>query len=294
MTFILFGLTVVASSMNLLVLRFLTMNTEDERREEIQSAVARSSLRYESGHITPNGKIYCLVCDFWSFESSSGTLLSPIYSNPVDVIAIDPNKSDCGSCRCWAFLMRRKRERKKFTVRRMPGKIAHLVPLQRFDSVVSKENLSMAKPSFSDFPRRSTPKTGMMSFDLLSRNRCSSIVRRSNSEFNPAEIATARDFARPSTLFQYDAINIRSQIDVQRNLQENSSRLHLKRSSVWLNSTSSIQQANIREREFLRLISSFFSDFNFISLWKSFSLSFYDQPSKKIDCWILGSMFSRV
>ncbi|KAI3389796.1 hypothetical protein SNEBB_001942 [Seison nebaliae] len=32
--FILFGLTVVASCVNLLVLRFLTMNTEDERREE--------------------------------------------------------------------------------------------------------------------------------------------------------------------------------------------------------------------------------------------------------------------
>jgi len=61
MTFILFGLTVVASSMNLLVLRFLTMNTEDERREEIQSAVARSSLRFESDILNPNGidsKIY--------------------------------------------------------------------------------------------------------------------------------------------------------------------------------------------------------------------------------------------
>ena len=56
MTFILFGLTVVASSMNLLVLRFLTMNTEDERREEIQSAVARSSLRFGSDIISANGK----------------------------------------------------------------------------------------------------------------------------------------------------------------------------------------------------------------------------------------------
>ena len=56
MTFILFGLTVVASSMNLLVLRFLTMNTEDERREEIQSAVARSSLKYENDLINCNGK----------------------------------------------------------------------------------------------------------------------------------------------------------------------------------------------------------------------------------------------
>jgi hypothetical protein len=55
MTFILFGLTVVASSMNLLVLRFLTMNTEDERREEIQSAVARNSVNFDSDMISPNG-----------------------------------------------------------------------------------------------------------------------------------------------------------------------------------------------------------------------------------------------
>lgn len=57
MTFILFGLTVVASSMNLLVLRFLTMNTEDERREEIQSAVARNSIHFDGDLITPNGEI---------------------------------------------------------------------------------------------------------------------------------------------------------------------------------------------------------------------------------------------
>lgn len=66
MTFILFGLTVVASSMNLLVLRFLTMNTEDERREEIQSAVARNSLRFDSDLLSPNGKCSTVVdgrCD---------------------------------------------------------------------------------------------------------------------------------------------------------------------------------------------------------------------------------------
>ena len=56
MTFILFGLTVVASSMNLLVLRFLTMNTEDERREEIQSAVARNSIRFDNELVSANGK----------------------------------------------------------------------------------------------------------------------------------------------------------------------------------------------------------------------------------------------
>jgi hypothetical protein len=33
----------------------------------------------------------------------------------------------------------------------MPGKIAHLVPMQRFDSVVVRRTLSMAKPSNPDY-----------------------------------------------------------------------------------------------------------------------------------------------
>lgn len=35
--FILFGLAIVAASLNLLVLRFVTMNTEDEKRDEQQA-----------------------------------------------------------------------------------------------------------------------------------------------------------------------------------------------------------------------------------------------------------------
>lgn len=40
--FILFGLAIVAASLNLLVLRFVTMNTEDERRDEAQAMQVRS------------------------------------------------------------------------------------------------------------------------------------------------------------------------------------------------------------------------------------------------------------
>lgn len=39
--FILFGLAIVAASLNLLVLRFVTMNTEDERRDEAQAMQVR-------------------------------------------------------------------------------------------------------------------------------------------------------------------------------------------------------------------------------------------------------------
>lgn len=38
--FILFGLAIVAASLNLLVLRFVTMNTEDERRDEAEAQQA--------------------------------------------------------------------------------------------------------------------------------------------------------------------------------------------------------------------------------------------------------------
>jgi hypothetical protein len=62
-TFILFGLTVVASSMNLLVLKFLTMNTEDERREEITRKVQeRRSFELSNAdllNVNVNGHILC-------------------------------------------------------------------------------------------------------------------------------------------------------------------------------------------------------------------------------------------
>lgn len=42
--FILFGLAVVAACLNLLVMRFITMNTEDERRDEAEALQVRYSL----------------------------------------------------------------------------------------------------------------------------------------------------------------------------------------------------------------------------------------------------------
>lgn len=41
--FILFGLAVVAASLDLLVLRFVTMNTEDERRDEAEALQVNDS-----------------------------------------------------------------------------------------------------------------------------------------------------------------------------------------------------------------------------------------------------------
>ncbi|CAD6992336.1 unnamed protein product [Ceratitis capitata] len=50
--FILFGLAIVAASLNLLVLRFVTMNTEDERRDEAQAMQVGNNLtRRSPSHI---------------------------------------------------------------------------------------------------------------------------------------------------------------------------------------------------------------------------------------------------
>lgn len=53
LVFILFGLAVVAASINLLVLRFMTMNSEDIRREELeaQTAANNNAVSYIDGEI---------------------------------------------------------------------------------------------------------------------------------------------------------------------------------------------------------------------------------------------------
>lgn len=58
LVFILFGLSVVSAAINLLVLRFLTLNTEDERRDEAEAATAaQAAVRLEGDVITANGSI---------------------------------------------------------------------------------------------------------------------------------------------------------------------------------------------------------------------------------------------
>lgn len=58
LVFILFGLAVVAASINLLVLRFMTMNAEDVRREdnELQSA-SHHVLTLDGEVMSVNGKL---------------------------------------------------------------------------------------------------------------------------------------------------------------------------------------------------------------------------------------------
>ncbi|XGW12203.1 hypothetical protein V3C99_013136 [Haemonchus contortus] len=79
LVFILFGLTVISAAMNLLVLRFLTMNTEDERRDEQEARLAaRGLVRVRGGRGDSDD----------DFES------------PVAGIPLSDNVSVC-SCSCY-------------------------------------------------------------------------------------------------------------------------------------------------------------------------------------------------
>lgn len=57
LVFILFGLAVVAASINLLVLRFMTMNAEDIRREEAEAQAASHGLGYGDEVMSSQGKL---------------------------------------------------------------------------------------------------------------------------------------------------------------------------------------------------------------------------------------------
>ncbi|OAD58817.1 Two pore potassium channel protein sup-9 [Eufriesea mexicana] len=120
--FILFGLAIVAASLNLLVLRLVTMNTEDERRDEAEALqAAQGAVRLEGDVITANGSI-----------------LSGQVGNHGDTISLDDETSVC-SCCCSGF--QKKRRRPRFTVRRSPGKISHLLPMEPLSTLDEASDL---------------------------------------------------------------------------------------------------------------------------------------------------------
>ncbi|KAL3892052.1 hypothetical protein ACJMK2_004292 [Sinanodonta woodiana] len=104
--FILFGLTVISAAMNLLVLRFLTMNTEDERRDELEAAAAaQTAVRLDGDVITANGNVV------------SGAQELPEFNDHISVC----------SCSCYDFCSNKDKHRYKVT--RSPGRISHLVQM---------------------------------------------------------------------------------------------------------------------------------------------------------------------
>lgn len=114
--FILFGLAVISAAMNLLVLRFLTMNTEDERREELEAAAAaQGAVRLDGDIITANGSVV------------SGAQESPEFNDLTSV------------CSCSCYNLRSHKEKPRYKVTRAPGRISHLLPMQTVSNR-SREN----------------------------------------------------------------------------------------------------------------------------------------------------------
>lgn len=113
--FILCGLTVISAAMNLLVLRFLTMNTEDERRDELEAAAAaQTAVRLDGDVITANGNVV------------SGAQESPEYNDLISVC----------SCSCYNLCPSNKQ---RYKVTREPGKISHLLPM---NSIKAKDDIN--------------------------------------------------------------------------------------------------------------------------------------------------------
>ncbi|CAH0548104.1 unnamed protein product [Brassicogethes aeneus] len=109
--FILFGLAIVAASLNLLVLRFVTMNTEDERRDEAQAMQALAgAVRLEGDVITANGSI----------------LSGQLGHHVTETTSLDIDDASVCSCPCGCIPTN---TRHRFTVRRSPTQIRHLLPV---------------------------------------------------------------------------------------------------------------------------------------------------------------------
>jgi len=88
LVFILFGLAVLSAAMNLLVLRFLTMNTEDERKDELEAvAASRRAVRLDGDVIT----------------SSSGALLQQQVQQQQPETTEYIDRTSVCSCTCYNF-----------------------------------------------------------------------------------------------------------------------------------------------------------------------------------------------
>ena len=124
--FILVGLAVVSAAMNLLVLRFLTMNTEDKRRDELRMLIAAAAARQLSGEVEDlvvDGRRRSTLSD----STSSGRyVISLNGSAPGTKTTSGGTKSTSGPHHGYPTSWRRKRPR--YHVIRPPSVITHLLP----------------------------------------------------------------------------------------------------------------------------------------------------------------------
>jgi hypothetical protein len=184
-----------------------------------------------------------------SFYSNLGTLIP--YSSPdhFEYLSTELTPSESEPCYCFSCFKRQKKERKKFTVRRMPGKIAHLVPMQRFDSILIRRALSMAKSSNTDYhlqtPMKSPPARTTSTFGVKSSTEDSPIIVWSPSSHPPMHTSTSMNSLKPSYEQATNVNNTQHPDDIlsqtrlqtmlsrfRQDLELTSYRLDIKRSSV--------------------------------------------------------------
>jgi len=100
--FILFGLAVLSAAMNLLVLRFLTMNTEDERKDELEAFAASQAA------VCLDGDIITSKPGTPAAAAAAAALLQRRHGAPLPTIDgqtvqfVDDRVSIC-SCTCYDF-----------------------------------------------------------------------------------------------------------------------------------------------------------------------------------------------
>ncbi|BFF90795.1 two pore potassium channel protein sup-9 [Drosophila madeirensis] len=155
--FILFGLAIVAASLNLLVLRFVTMNTEDERRDEAQAMQAlQVAVKLEGDVITSNGSILS------GYEGHDGQSLN--------------GSSASSMCSCHCVCLNRNRHKKsnhlgrnndtenQYRLQRSPTHIRHLLP-----EVVPMQDLNYDydTQSVHSMPDRGIMDSNYMGVDMV-------------------------------------------------------------------------------------------------------------------------------
>lgn len=178
LVFILFGLAIVAASLNLLVLRFVTMNTEDERRDEAQAMQAlQVAVRLEGDVITANGSI--LSGQMGHHIHINNNYNSQILHQQIqrqDSASLNGDNTSICSCHCACFSATRQRRyyyltyplfiinwtmnfssRKRFRVRGSPPiLIKNILPPRQFDypqkNRLKKFSSSVSLPPTSLFP----------------------------------------------------------------------------------------------------------------------------------------------
>ena len=123
--FILVGLAVVSAAMNLLVLRFLTMNTEDERRDELRMLIAAASARRisgELGDLVVDGRRSSTTSDLGSSARYVISRVNGSASGTKPTAGQRHSRQGNPASSVW------RRSRPRYHVIRPPSVITHLLP----------------------------------------------------------------------------------------------------------------------------------------------------------------------